>query len=289
MVLLGAKAIALPLKVGQQLAVHDDIQLHTILWQAFYAGDVWFSCEFNPTDFSVLKTSHPGKSQTLRELFQTIRTLNPAFFPPAGIRIETLLDASPEWGFGSSSTLVSILSQWAGVDPFVLNERIFKGSGFDIACATAKGPVFYLKNEISQPVNLDYPFAEQLFLVYSGQKKGTSGEVNAFLKAKKVSVQLIQEVSSLSDEIALCSEQGEFNRLIRHHEQLIGRAIGKTPVKPEYFNDFAGEIKSLGAWGGDFYLISTALPFSEVRKYFQDKGLTILFRWNDLILKQEQP
>lgn len=289
LVLHGAKAIALPLKMGQQLTVSEGFSADSILWQAFYKRDLWFSCELNSVDFKVNNSNHPEKAETLSKIFQIIQLLNPDFHLQVGTRFETFLDANPEWGFGSSSTLISLLSQWAEVDPFVLNKLVFKGSGFDIACAMADGPIFYKKNEQEQAIALDYPFADQLFLVYSGKKKKTFTEVSKFLKEKKVSTQLIVEISSLSDEFALCHDQNEFNNLIRKHEQIIGRLIGKTPVKSDFFPDFTGEIKSLGAWGGDFYLISTELPFTGVKKYIENKGLTLLFSWNDLILKRKQP
>ena len=285
-VLYGANALALPLKVGQQLIVQDGFPSATISWQAFYEEKVWFSCELNPQNFSVISTNYPEKAATLSKIFKTIRTLNPAFHPKVGTRLETSLDANPEWGFGSSSTLISLLSQWAEVNPFILNEQVFKGSGFDIACATANGPIFYIKSEPARPVTLDYPFAEQLFLVYSGKKKKTITEVDAFLKGKKVSAHLIDEISALSEEFADCRIQKEFNFLIRQHEQLVGKLIGQVTVKEHFFSDFDGEIKSLGAWGGDFYLVSTAQPFSSVKKYFDNLGLTTIFRWKDLILKR---
>ncbi|MDP3915275.1 MAG: GYDIA family GHMP kinase [Bacteroidota bacterium] len=287
LVLHGAKALALPLKFGQQLTVQELLNSENILWQAFYEGKEWFSCELNPSDFSVIATSHPEKAETLSKIFQTIKALNPTFQPKAGTKLETSLDASPEWGFGSSSTLISLLSQLAGVDPFILNEMVFKGSGFDIACANADGSIFYVRNNPAQPIVLDYPFSEQLFLVYSGKKKKTSSEVSTFLKEKKVSDILIQEVSALSDEFADCRDQNKFNQLIKQHEEIVGRLIGQIPVKEQLFSDFDGAIKSLGAWGGDFYLISTALPFSGVKKYFDNRGLTTIFRWNELILKRE--
>jgi hypothetical protein len=43
----------------------------------------------------------------------------------------------------------------------------------------------------------------------------------------------------------------------------------------------------LGAWGGDFYLVSTGMPFPEVKKYFKNKGLTTMFQWKDLILTRK--
>lgn len=287
LVLHGAKAIALPLKLGQQLTVQDGVNSDNIEWQAFYDGKVWFSCELNPNNFSVIKTSHPEKAETLCNIFRTIKNLNPEFTHKGGIQFQTILDANPEWGFGSSSTLISLLSQWAGVDSFILNEMVFKGSGFDIACANANRPIFYVRNKPAQPIALDYPFSEQLFLVYSGKKKKTSSEVKAFLKERTVSEILIDEISALSDEFANCPDQNKFNQLIRQHEEIVGALIGQTPVKEQLFNNFDGAIKSLGAWGGDFYLISTAQPFSGVKKYFENRGLTTIFRWNELILKRE--
>jgi len=287
LVLHGAKAIALPLKVGQQLIVSKGDVSDSMLWQAYYDGKIWFSCELNPNDFSVIATNNPEKAATLSKIFQTIKILDPTFQPKFGTKLETSLDANPEWGFGSSSTLISLLSQWTGVDPFILNEMVFKGSGFDIACANADGPIFYVRNKPAQPIVLDYPFSEQLFLVYSGKKKKTSSEVSTFLKERKVSELLIDEISALSDEFASCRDQNNFNQLIRQHEKIVGKLIGQIPVKEQLFNDFDGAVKSLGAWGGDFYLISTAQPFSGVKKYFENRGLTTIFRWNELILKRE--
>ena len=287
LVLHGAKAIAVPLNVGQQLAVYEGNLHKPLVWQAFYNDQIWLSCELDSKDFSVLKTSHTEKAETLSRIFKTIKRLNPEFTPQAGTKFETTLEANPEWGFGSSSTLISLLSQWAGVDPFKLNELVFAGSGFDIACATADVPIFYVRNKSNVPITLNYPFSDQLFLVYSGQKKKTAKEVSLFLKEKAVSERLIVEMSVLSDEFAVCREQYEFNRLIRKHEEMIGSLIGQMPVKEQFFADFKGEIKSLGAWGGDFYLISTEQSFAAVKKYFETKGLSTMFRWDDLILKRK--
>ena len=289
LVLHGAKAIALPLKVGQQLTVSEMNTSEPIHWQAFYNGMVWFSCELNPTDFSVIGTSHSDKAESLSQIFKTIKTLNPKFAPKVGTKFETTLESNPEWGFGSSSTLISLLSQWSGVDPFKLNELVFQGSGFDIACAMADGPIFFTRNKPVETISLNYPFADQLFLVYSGIKKRTAAEVSSFLKERKASTHMIDEGSALTDEFSRCNDQNEFNLLIRQHEDLIGGLIGRLPAKSEFFGDFKGEIKSLGAWGGDFFLASTSLSFLEVKKYFENKGLTTVFSWEDLILKRLEP
>jgi len=289
LVLHGAKAIALPLKVGQSLTVFEGNPSDSLHWKAIHDEQIWFWCELNLLDFSVIQASHPEKAEILSKIFRTIKSLNPEFAFASGTSFETSLESNPEWGFGSSSTLISLLSQWAGVDPFALNELVFKGSGFDIACATADGPVFYVRNIPVEPISLDYPFSDQLFLVYSGKKKKTAEEVSSFLKEKTVSEQVISEMSSLSGEFAACREQKDFNRLIIQHEKLVGELIGQTPVKNLYFSDFDGEIKSLGAWGGDFYLASSGLAFPEAKRYFENKGLTTLLKWDDLILKRQKP
>lgn len=288
LVLHGAKAIAMPLNVGQQMAVSIDSERNNILWQAFYQNQVWFSCELDPLDLSILATTDTEKSATLVRILQAIKSLKSDFSLAPGTSFKTTIEANPEWGLGSSSTLLSLLSQFVNVNPFVLNEMVFQGSGFDIACATADGPIIYARNKAIEPVTLDYPFADQLFLIYSGRKKRTATEVSAFLKEKKVSEQQVEEVSLLTDEFLRCRDQNEFNLLIRMHEALISKLIERIAIKPELFADFKGEVKSLGAWGGDFFLASTnKWTFEEVRKYFENKGLMTVFKWNDLILKRQ--
>jgi mevalonate kinase len=287
LVLHGAKAIAMPLNVGQKMVVSYDDSTQNIRWQALYGDQIWFSCELDSADFSVLATTDPEKATTLVRILLAIRSLNPDFSLAPGTSFKTTIEANPEWGLGSSSTLLSLLSQFVNVDPFVLNEMVFQGSGFDIACATAAGPIFYTRNQMAVLISLDYPFADRLFLVYSGQKKGTAQEVRLFLKEKQVSEFQIAEMSALSEEFAICCNQDDFNRLVQIHEAIIGKLIGETPVQKEFFGDFDGAIKSLGAWGGDFFLASASKwTFGEVTKYFENKGLTTVFKWDDLILKR---
>lgn len=283
LVLHGAKALALPLNKGQQLTIGQGTESNVLYWKALYNGKRWFECELNPLDFKVISTTDALKAATLRRVFQTIQQLEPTFQPLPGTFFETHLDADPRWGFGSSSTLISLLSQWAKVDPFLLNELVFKGSGFDIACATAKGPILYQKKQPAQPITLDYPFAAQLWLVYSGIKKNTLSEVRSFLENSKVSNSLIDQISSMSEAFAHCRDQLTFHQLIRQHETLVSELIGQKPVKESLFNDFPGEVKSLGAWGGDFYLFSSLGSEQESKIYFENKGLSIIFRWVELI------
>jgi hypothetical protein len=48
--------------------------------------------------------------------------------------------------------------------------------------------------------------------------------------------------------------------------------------------DFKGVLKSLGAWGGDFLMAATDIPFEGVSAYFKAKGMNTIFNYQDLIL-----
>ena len=73
----------------------------------------------------------------------------------------------------------------------------------------------------------------------------------------------------------------EFESLITLHEDYISQIIKQKPIKELLFNDFKGCIKSLGAWGGDFILV-TSLEDPSV--YFKNKGFNTIIPFSNLIL-----
>lgn len=290
-VLHGAKALALPVKFGQSLTVTPPVYCHPehsegsfpiFSWQSFYHNHLWFSAEFNPVNFSIKNTSDHPIAETLIQLLKTAHELNPDFKTAAGMGVRTVLEFDPQWGLGSSSTLVANLAEWAGVDPFLLNEKVFRGSGFDIACAKADGPIFYTKGQKPEPVLLNYPFAENLFLVYSGKKQNTRKAISA--KNIQISEEKKSKISVLTDRFATCEKLNDFQELIKIHEQEVAQLIGETPVQQKLFTDFNGAIKSLGAWGGDFLLVATEWEFRQVKNYFSEKGMQEVFRWEEMVL-----
>ena len=152
LVLHGAKALALPVRFRQSLVVTAPVFCHPerregsvpiFCWQSFYRSNRWFSAEFQLPDLNIVNTSDRKIAETIVFLLRSIREINPLFKIEPGTEVITILDFNLQWGLGSSSTLVATLAEWAGVDPFQLNEIVFHGSGFDIACANADGPIFY--------------------------------------------------------------------------------------------------------------------------------------------------
>jgi len=68
------------------------------------------------------------------------------------------------------------------------------------------------------------------------------------------------------------------------HENIISELIDFEKVKSIYFSDYWGTVKSLGAWGGDFVLVTSDRSEKETKKYFNEKGFNVFLKYEDLIL-----
>jgi len=73
-------------------------------------------------------------------------------------------------------------------------------------------------------------------------------------------------------------------QIMSEHESFISHLLGRKTVKEENFSDFNGEIKSLGAWGGDMLMAVSELPGDYIRNYFQTKDIQTVFDFHSLVL-----
>lgn len=288
LVLHGAVALALPTKLGQSLSV-DTWESHGTLiqWNAYKPLGLWFAATLDPSTLEIISTDDPSKASKLTHILQAVQELNPQVFHP-GLQFITHMDFNPEWGLGSSSTLLSNLAQWAGVNPYELLKKTLGGSGYDIACATATSAIHYKLEHGEpriQPVTFNPPFVDQLFFVYQGKKQHSSEEVKAFNQhwAEKDLTTEMQTVSELSMVLPTITYFEDFCTLLQVHENILSTCLNREPVQRQY-PDFPGVLKSLGAWGGDFLMAVTERPFEDVKAYFRGKGMNILFKYQDLIL-----
>ena len=301
LVLKGALALALPLKLGQTLSVETSHSA-SLQWDAYKPDGPWFSVTLNPESLDIIDCDDQPKAEKLSQILKAVKQLNPAAVKD-GLHFETRLDFNPNWGLGSSSTLIANLARWANVNPYELLKLTFGGSGYDIACATTEGPIYYQlasldcfvprndakrQSETTQkvePIDFNPPFADHLFFVYQGQKQSSSKEIKAFLaKANPIDLQKdIEAVSEISRAVPKCHSLDEFAMLMQCHERIIARCIGQEPVKKR-FPDFEGVLKSLGAWGGDFILAATEWPESQLKEYFKRKGLDVVFGYKEMVI-----
>jgi mevalonate kinase len=288
LVLKGALALALPLKLGQSLEVEElDSNNNRLHWEAFRPDGKWFSVTLDCENLLNFSTDDAEKAKKLCEILQAVKQLNSKAYEGNDLKFTTRLDFDPNWGLGSSSTLIANLAKWANVNPYELLKLTFGGSGYDLACATAEQPIYYQLvegNPKVETVDFNPSFAEHLFFVYQGQKQSSSKEIKAFLgKTNPADLQKdIEVISEISRVVPNCESLDEFAMLMQCHERIIARCIGQEPVQKR-FPDFEGVLKSLGAWGGDFILAATEWDEGQVKTYFQKQGLEVIFRYKDIV------
>ena len=283
-VLEGVKALALPTIKGQSLTVKTTEE-NLIVWKAFtHENELWIDAVFD-FQFHCIHTgdTSPKVIEKLVLILQAIETLSPSFYK-RGIEITTRLDFPQDWGLGSSSTLINNLGQWLKINPYILLEKTFGGSGYDLAAAQSKGALFYTRNTFSpiiEKVDFNPAFKNNLYFVYLNQKRNSQEAIKGYTERKSLSNSVKKRLEKIGEELLQCEMQDEFNRLLKEHEDMTGDFLGETPVQARLFPDFNGQIKSLGAWGGDFVLVSGD---NDSTQYFKAKGFNTSLSFHEFIL-----
>ncbi|MCL7765306.1 GYDIA family GHMP kinase [Polaribacter sp. Z014] len=293
LVLDGAKSLAIPTKFGQDLVV-ERIKEPEIIWGSFtHTGECWFEAVFdlkklrliNCTFNSDKEGSGEVIAETLLDILKEAKNLNPDFLASEnGYVVKTNLTFPRNWGLGTSSTLINSVASWAKVDAFKLLWNSFKGSGYDIACAQNDMPVFYQikdKEPIVEPIEFNPSFKDKLFFVHLNQKQDSKEGIAKFRESNLNFDKEIKRISEISDAFLTTKSLEEFDELIVEHEQIISSIIKLKTVKEKLFPDYFGAIKSLGAWGGDFVLV-TGNP--ETPSYFKNKGFETILTYSQMVL-----
>ncbi len=284
LVMQGAQALAVPAKFGQSLSlkVHDEKELY---WQTFVNGKLWFSAAFN-ADFTYSKTGNKQTADFLSKLLKSAQNLNPQFLKEIAFEVRADINFDIEWGLGSSSTLIYNVAQWANINPFDLFFRVASGSAYDVACAGSDKPIIYqLKNNQPdfRPVNFYPDFHQSIYFAYLGNKQKSEKSIRKFKKEAIYSDRDIDRISEITEKMLTAKNTDEFSKLVYQHEQILSKILQQKTVKELYFSDFIGEIKSLGAWGGDFVMIVSELSFEQIKKYFSEKGINIIFTFEEMV------
>ena len=203
------------------------------------------------------------------------------------MKVETTCEFPLDWGLGTSSTLIYCVAQWADVDPFELYAKTFGGSGYDIACADANGPIFYHVADnmpVVAPAQMPKKIRDQLYFVYTGQKQNTQSSLEYYRsRSSLVKPRIIDDVSSISEEITHVKDIKQTVELIENHESILSEVLGLPKIKAERFSDYWGAVKSLGAWGGDFALATSERSREETAAYFNQKGLNVVMTWDEMM------
>ncbi len=286
LILDGAKGLALPTKMGQNLIV-EDTNTGAIHWKSYDADrSVWFEDTLSFEEIQNNNATPESVKATLIKILHVANAMNPDVFSNSGgLSITTQLSFPRNWGLGTSSTLINNIAQWFQIDAFELLHKSFGGSGYDIACAQNNNPITYSiangKPKVEQVV-FKPEFSQNLYFVYLNQKRNSKSAIAEYHSNKTSQLpSYIATVNELTQDTITAATLEEFAQLLYQHETVLSALLKTEMVKNTLFPDFDGTIKSLGAWGGDFVL---AVSKENPKPYFVVKGYETVIPYGEMIL-----
>jgi len=283
-VLDGATSLALPTVFGQKMTVETTVE-DSVFWKSIdQNGNTWFETTL-PLSLDAADEGDPI-ARKLLEILLEARKGNSSFLAK-GARVSVQANFDLQWGLGSSSTLIALVAQWAQIDPYALQFACFGGSGYDIACATANGPILYekLPHPMAQEVYFSPSFTDQLYFVYLGQKQNSREGIKHYRSmGSEGKSDTIELLNTITQALLQKTDFDTFCSLLLRHEELVGKALHMEPVQSRLFPDFSGTIKSMGAWGGDFVLAASRMEAEETTAYFKGKGMGVVIPYAQMVL-----
>ena len=154
------------------------------------------------------------------------------------------------------------------------------------------GPIVYQVKSRGphwETLNFNPHFRDNLYFVYLNKKQNTQTSVKRYkdidLDNKE---EIVKSLNLISDAILDVTDLKQFEQLLFEHENLISTALDMPRAFDQIFSDYWGCVKSLGAWGGDFVLVTSDRTIEETQTYFSNKGFDTLIKFDDLILQQFQ-
>lgn len=281
-VLDGAPALAVPTFLGQRMEVSVAKEGQGRLRWCSYAQDgrLWFEGVFSLLEGRCLSGTDVGVAGMIEKILAALREQGCWAVDLGGdYAVDTWLEFPADWGFGSSSTLLYMLAQWQGADMWRLLAATFGGSGYDLACAGADGPIVFEgagegRTPSAVAVNYCPAFRDDLYLVHLNQKQNSREGIQRYRERMGGGAlqPLLAEVGTLTQAWRDAASLAELAQVIVAHEALVSKSLGLPRVKDALFADYPGEVKSLGAWGGDFVLATGFDQSAAVRAYFAGRG-----------------
>lgn len=288
LILDGAKALAVPTIFGQTLAISETTN-NDIHWISYDSDEsIWYEAHFLKNDIINKKDDFDNPiTNTLINILYFANCQNSEILDHfSGFNVETKLNFPRNWGLGTSSTLINNIAQWFAVDAFELLQKAFGGSGYDIACAQNNMPIIYqLQNEkpIVETVLFNPIFKKHLYFVYLNQKQSSKTAIANYLNNKADVANITENINNFTNIISTTTDLQIFCSTLKMHESELSQILKTPTIQEQLFADFDGVVKSLGAWGGDFVMVvATADPTD----YFQQKGFHVIFKYDEMILKQ---
>ena len=292
-VLDGANALAIPTRFGQHLRVRTlSGKSNTLYWVALNnLKQPWLNLAFDKSDFTCINESG-AEANTLTKILKQSRVLNPGFMSTdEDTAVETYLEFPNSWGLGSSSTLIYCISKWAGIDEFKLLAATMGGSGYDLACAGSDSPILYHLQDGKpywQQVSFMPPFHDNLYFVHTGQKQLSTKGIKHYRDNAVRIKDCIGWLNRLTESMLLCQSLTKMEQIINEHEDIIAEELKLPKAKDILLQDYWGAVKSLGAWGGDFVLLTNDRSEEELLAYLHSKELHVVHRYDKMMFQPRQ-
>lgn len=287
LVLKGALSLAVPVNFGQTMDILETDDNSTLTWESYEYNRLWFKALYDIHTLEITYSTETKIAEKLGRILQAARQLNAGFFEKQGrvkVVVKTGFDLT--WGLGSSSGLISNIALWAEVSPFALHKKVSQGSGYDVVCAQEDGPMFFKIQGESydvQKVDFNPSFSDKIYFIYLGNKQNSDESVDKFNAGKKNFKNEIHSISCLSKEIAFAENFNDFEKAIREHEIFMSSVLQQKKLKEVRFSDLDGEVKSLGAWGGDFAMLTWRGSKQELLKYLGSKKIQTIFTFKEFV------
>lgn len=295
LVLNGFAAIALPTNIGQTLNTWEfdtpGQQEDFMIFEAKdHLGDIWLTTRFSLPNFEILDIDKKENLE-LDRLAEIFKKADPAFWKLGkSLRLETNLQFNRVHGLGSSSTLVTLLSDYMNLDALQVQFDIFSGSGYDVAIAKSRKPLVYWLTETDSNWNfwsLNPELTKNWTIVFYGQKmdsrasiKNVQDALNEIAEDEFYTAQIdhiLNLTKSAKDVLSLEASLEMYQKILSQSLEL------PTPYDVLEIEPIAqGLCKWLGAWGGDMILVNDIVLEAYNSKFekFEKVG------WNQLVMNQ---
>jgi hypothetical protein len=117
--------------------------------------------------------------------------------------------------------------------------------------------------------------------VYSGKKQNSQQEVTRFGETE-IREEILLKLNNIIEQITETDNIEQFETYIEQHETILSEILERPTLKSTDFPDYPFSIKSLGAWGGDFFM-ATCRNLDDAKIYFIDADRDTIFTFNELI------
>ena len=125
LVLKGAKALSIPLQLGQSLKIYDGTE-NGFSWEASHANGLWHTVKFNDK-LTITSCTDDNFAKQLQKILRSALNLSALNIKDIlGKKAITHMDFLPEWGLGSSSTLLHNLATFFNINAYDLLKTTFK-------------------------------------------------------------------------------------------------------------------------------------------------------------------